>query len=141
MTETTETDLATMNSIIADYMGLCTHPELEPRVFCWRCVDCKEPNPEIPQYTSEDSPRRLLNNVEAEVVAEFGARTFFLTLVSVTASSEETNGIENYRFTTAREFCEAIIRTIGRWSEVDPLAREFEPFKQGTLIVKSEENV
>lgn len=116
MSELNKNQITAVNRIIAEYMGIRLdkyYLDIGPDLNGNPALDLNKP--ELPNYTSEDSPRRLLAEVEAKVIAEFGESELWYGLRK--AMRPVIKPI--YCFATAEQRASAIVLTLGRWSDVE----------------------
>ncbi len=128
MTKLNKNQVDAVNRIISEYMGRCYHESalaerLHHDFSTWtstQCDKCREivSASDCLDYTSQDSPRRLLAEVEGKVIAEFGDVKY---VYAIDLSIQWDRSVDLLT-ATAEERAIAIVRTIGRWSEVEALA-------------------
>ena len=119
-----------INRIIAEYMGRCWHdwkaahitPTGHAKTHCRKCgIGPYDDGCEFLDYDSDSSPRSLLNEVEAKVMAESENMQYDLwaRLCDIVCPSGTEYWGLYVAFATAAQRAEAIVRAIGKWEDDD----------------------
>lgn len=116
--------MKTSNELIAEFMGLCWHEFKDDEDGTYHCEKCNyrptcvpaEAINRLPDYTSPDSPRRLLDEAEAKCIEVAGIDVYGRALTEIAFQNGVNSDTEHAAFlitATPAQRVAAIIAAIG----------------------------